>query len=64
MQPPPTCLQAYSAQHGLATPKTIVDVGCSTGMSTRWLADKLPQADILGLDLSPYFLAIAEWEER
>jgi len=39
-------------------------VGCSTGMSTRWLAREFPEACITGLDLSPYFLAVAELEQR
>lgn len=57
-------LKAYYDKHAIAEPAMIVDVGCSTGMSTRWLADQYPGADITGMDLSPYFLSVAEWEER
>ena len=57
-------LKAYFSQHGLSDPAVLVDAGCSTGLSTRWLAEQFPEAQITGLDLSPYFLAIAEWEER
>lgn len=57
-------LQAYHAHHGLTAPTAILDVGCSTGLSTRWLQQEFPQADLSGLDLSPYFLAVAELEER
>ena len=57
-------LKAYYKEHNLPEPKTVVDVGCSVGMSTRWLAEAYPQADITALDLSPYFLAVAEWHER
>ncbi len=56
--------QAYHAQHGLPSPTSIVDMGCSTGLSTRWLAAQFPQAQVTGLDLSPYFLAVAELERR
>jgi trans-aconitate methyltransferase len=57
-------LQAYHSRHGLAPPASILDIGCSTGISSRWYGRSWPQADITGLDLSPYFLAVAELEER
>jgi trans-aconitate methyltransferase len=39
----------------------IVDFGCGTGMSTRWLARRYSQATkILGLDLSPYFIEVGK----
>ncbi len=41
-------------------PRRILDIGCSVGMSTRALQAVYPQAQITGLDLSPYFLAIAQ----
>ena len=42
-------------------PKTIVDLGCGVGMSTLALQDIYPQAQITGVDLSPYFLAVASY---
>ncbi|CAN0896702.1 hypothetical protein LINGRAHAP2_LOCUS18650 [Linum grandiflorum] len=42
----------------------ILDVGCSVGVSTRFLADKFPSANVTGLDLSPYFLAVAQFKEK
>lgn len=45
-------------------PRDILDIGCSTGYSTRWLAAEYPEADVTGIDLSPYFLAVAEFRER
>ena len=42
-------------------PKTIVDLGCGVGMSTLTLQDIYPQAQITGIDLSPYFLAVASY---
>lgn len=41
------------------TPQDIVDLGCSVGMSTLALQDAYPQAEVTGVDLSPYFLAVA-----
>lgn len=40
-------------------PQNIVDLGCSVGMSTFALQEIFPQANFTGVDLSPYFLAIA-----
>ncbi|TKY66779.1 methyltransferase protein [Spatholobus suberectus] len=42
----------------------ILDIGCSVGVSTRYLADKFPTAKVTGLDLSPYFLAVAQHKEK
>ncbi|XP_023752264.1 uncharacterized protein LOC111900612 [Lactuca sativa] len=44
--------------------KDILDIGCSVGVSTRFLADKFPSAKLTGLDLSPYFLAVAKYKEK
>ncbi len=35
----------------------ILDIGCSTGLSTLKLHDSFPNAEVLGMDLSPYMLA-------
>lgn len=42
----------------------MLDIGCSVGVSTRFLADKFPSAKVTGLDLSPYFLAVAKFKEK
>lgn len=42
-------------------PRDILDLGCSVGMSTFALQDIYPQAKFTGLDLSPYFLAVAHY---
>lgn len=41
------------------TPQDIVDIGCSVGMSTFALQDIYPNANVTGVDLSPYFLSVA-----
>lgn len=42
-------------------PTDILDLGCSVGMSTFALHDYYPNAQLTGVDLSPYFLAIAQY---
>ncbi|WP_295614118.1 class I SAM-dependent methyltransferase [Chamaesiphon sp. GL140_3_metabinner_50] len=44
-----------------APPQTILDIGCSVGMSTFAMQQVYPDAQLTGLDLSPYFLAIANY---
>lgn len=41
-------------------PRDVVDIGCSVGMSTFALQDLYPEATLTGVDLSPYFLAVAQ----
>jgi len=45
-------------------PRDILDLGCSVGMSTFALQKVYPQAKITGLDLSPYFLAVAHYRSQ
>lgn len=42
-------------------PQDILDVGCSVGLSTFALQEIYPQAQVTGLDLSSYFLAVAKY---
>jgi ubiquinone/menaquinone biosynthesis C-methylase UbiE len=42
----------------------ILDLGCSVGMSTFALQDVYPSAKVTGVDLSPYFLAVAQYNAR
>ncbi|MEG3438668.1 class I SAM-dependent methyltransferase [Pannus brasiliensis CCIBt3594] len=42
----------------------IVDLGCSVGMSSRALQEAYPDAKITGVDLSPYYLAVANYRGR
>jgi ubiquinone/menaquinone biosynthesis C-methylase UbiE len=45
-------------------PKDILDLACSVGLSTFALQEIYPQAQITGLDLSPYFLAVAHYRNQ
>ncbi|BAZ68710.1 type 11 methyltransferase [Fischerella sp. NIES-4106] len=51
-------------QQILTPPQNILDLGCSVGMSTFALQEMYPQAQITGLDLSPYFLAVANYRAQ
>jgi ubiquinone/menaquinone biosynthesis C-methylase UbiE len=42
-------------------PQNILDIGCSVGMSTFAMQAVYPDAQLTGLDLSPYFLSIANY---
>jgi ubiquinone/menaquinone biosynthesis C-methylase UbiE len=45
-------------------PQAILDLGCSVGMSTFALQEIYPQAHLTGVDLSPYFLAVAKYRSE
>ncbi|WP_414584966.1 class I SAM-dependent methyltransferase [Scytonema sp. PCC 10023] len=45
-------------------PQDILDLGCSVGLSTFALQKVYPHAKITGLDLSPYFLAVAQYRSE
>ncbi|KAL4289709.1 hypothetical protein GQ457_14G002310 [Hibiscus cannabinus] len=61
-------LQAIKQHHmmhsGNAKIETVLDMGCSVGVSTGFLADEFPSAKVTGLDLSPYFLSVAQYKEK
>jgi ubiquinone/menaquinone biosynthesis C-methylase UbiE len=50
--------------HLSSAPQAIVDLGCSVGMTTFALQEAYPNAQIAGVDLSPYFLAIARYRTQ
>ena len=47
-----------------SSPQDIVDLGCSVGLSTFALQDIYPEAKMTGVDLSPYFLAVAQYRSQ
>eukprot|EP00850_Spirogloea_muscicola_P021206 SM000240S08623 [mRNA] locus=s240:31859:34079:- [translate_table: standard] len=57
--------QAHHQRHSGGFPvKAVLDIGCATGASTRYLATAFLGAHVTGLDLSPYFLAVAQLREK
>lgn len=48
----------------LQAPAAILDLGCGVGMSTETLQALYPQAQVTGVDLSPYFLAVAQYRQQ
>lgn len=57
-------IETYRSLHQLPLPDKIVDVGCSIGISTEFLKNTFRNAHVWGLDLSPYFLAIASYRNE
>ncbi|WP_309738826.1 MULTISPECIES: class I SAM-dependent methyltransferase [unclassified Chamaesiphon] len=45
-------------------PQAILDIGCSVGMSTFAIQSVYPDAQLTGVDLSPYFLAVANYRTQ
>lgn len=45
-------------------PQSILDLGCGVGMSTFALQEIYPEAEMTGVDLSPYFLAVAKYRNQ
>lgn len=44
--------------------KDVLDMGCATGLSTLALRRAFPDANITGVDLSPFFLAVGAYDQR
>lgn len=45
-------------------PHAVVDIGCGVGLSTEAFQTTFPQASLTGVDLSPYFLAVAQYRQQ
>lgn len=49
----------YHHSYNITFPKQILDIGCSLGISTEHLKKSFNNSDVIGLDLSPYFISMA-----
>lgn len=45
-------------------PRHILDLGCGTGTTTRRLKQRFPAATVVGLDLSPQMLVVADYKAQ
>ena len=41
-----TALRCFAGRYGLKEPRAILDVACSAGISSRWLATEYPEAQV------------------
>jgi len=56
-------IEKYWKHHNPGIPvQTIMDMGSSTGISTKFIQRGFPEASILGVELSPYFLAVSLYD--
>ena len=51
-------------QPQIPEPQDILDMACGVGLSTFALQEIYPQAKVTGLDLSPHFLAVANYRSQ
>ena len=59
-------VRGYLSRNGISTEKVkrLIDIGCSAGISTLYLAEGFRGADSIdALDLSPYFLSVAKFQQ-
>ncbi|XP_073146238.1 uncharacterized protein [Henckelia pumila] len=57
-------IENHHKKYSNSTISDILDIGCSVGVSTRFLSDKFTSAQVTGLDLSPYFVAVAQYKDK
>ncbi|MBD2196174.1 MULTISPECIES: class I SAM-dependent methyltransferase [Calothrix] len=60
LQPNETWVRQALIDQVKVQPKRILDLGCGTGSTTLMLKQAFPEAEVIGLDLSPYMLVRAE----
>lgn len=58
--PNETWVRQELVQRVRVQPRRILDLGCGTGSTTLLLKQAFPNAEVIGLDLSPYMLVVAD----
>lgn len=58
------CMKSLMDKYDARAVANVVDIGCATGLSSLELARAFPGARVAGVDLSEYFLSVAEWNRR
>jgi len=64
LPPNETWVRQDALEVAIASPRRILDLGCGTGSTTLMLARAFPQAEVIGVDLSPYMLVVAQEKAR
>lgn len=64
LAPNETWIREEAIQKIGGKPRRIIDLGCGTGSTTLLLKQAFPEAEVTGLDLSPYMLAVADYKAR
>ncbi|MBD2057779.1 class I SAM-dependent methyltransferase [Oculatella sp. FACHB-28] len=64
LPPNETIVRQGLIQRIQSKPRRILDLGCGTGSTTLLLKQAFPQAEVIGLDLSPYMLVVADHKAR
>jgi ubiquinone/menaquinone biosynthesis C-methylase UbiE len=64
LQPNETWVRQGLIESIQGTPRRILDLGCGTGSTTLMLKQAFPQAQVIGLDMSPYMLVMADHKAK
>ncbi|PSB30990.1 methyltransferase type 11 [Chlorogloea sp. CCALA 695] len=64
LPPGETLVRQFLIDSLQSKPRRILDLGCGTGSTTLMLKQAFPQAEVIGLDLSPYMLVRANHKAK
>lgn len=64
LPPNETWIRQEVVNHVRCQPRRMLDLGCGTGSTTLLLKKAFPEAEVIGLDLSPYMLVVADDKAR
>jgi trans-aconitate methyltransferase len=57
-------MQQLPSAQAPADVKSVLDLGCATGLSSLALSELFPAAHITGLDLSPHMVAVGRYHQE
>jgi len=62
--PSETLIRQAAIEAVYGKPRRILDLGCGTGSTTLLLKQTFPDAEVIGLDFSPYMLVMADYKAK